>query len=54
MGKKTLTTGQIVFVLLLLLAVTLLIGYQRLSDSQKRFVQNLVRQLPYLPARYAV
>jgi len=54
MDRKSLTTGQIVLGLLLLLAVALFVGYQRLSDSQKRFVQNLARQLPYLPARYAV
>jgi hypothetical protein len=28
--------------------------YQQLDEGHKRYVQNLVRQLPDLPARYSV
>ena len=39
---------------LLALVAGLVIWYLGLDKSHKRFVQNLVRQIPYLPARYAV
>jgi hypothetical protein len=39
---------------LLLLLVGLALVYQNLSEAQKRFVQNILRQAPYMPARYAV
>ena len=39
---------------LLLLLVGLALVYQNLSEAQKRFVQNVLWQAPYLPARYAV
>ncbi|MEJ5308697.1 MAG: hypothetical protein WHX52_02915 [Anaerolineae bacterium] len=39
---------------ILLLLVGLALVYQNLSEPQKRFVQNILRQAPYLPARYAV
>jgi len=39
---------------LLLLIVILLVGYSSLSESKKRFIVNMLRQLPYLPARYLV
>ncbi|HOT90999.1 MAG TPA: hypothetical protein PLJ78_03115 [Anaerolineae bacterium] len=39
---------------LLLLLVGLALVYQNLSEAQKRFIQNILRQVPYLPARYAV
>ncbi len=39
---------------LLLLLVVLAWIYQNLSEAQKRFVHNILRQAPYLPARYAV
>jgi hypothetical protein len=32
----------------------LFIGYQQLSPSQKRFVQETLRQAPYLIPRYFV
>lgn len=32
----------------------LAVGYSQLSESQKRFVQNLARQSPYLIPRYFV
>ncbi|MBN2007667.1 MAG: hypothetical protein JXA21_30260 [Anaerolineae bacterium] len=38
----------------LLLLVVLWVIYQQLSDAQKRLVVNTLKQLPYLPARYAV
>ncbi|MGC9396001.1 MAG: hypothetical protein ACP5J4_14245 [Anaerolineae bacterium] len=40
--------------LVLLLLIGLALVYQNLSEAQKRFVQNILRQAPYLPARYAV
>ena len=42
------------FLLVLILVVAAVAWYRRLSEPQKRFAQNLVRQIPYLPARYAV
>ncbi len=39
---------------LLLFLVGLVLVYRNLSEAQKRFVQNILRQVPYLPARYAV
>lgn len=39
---------------LLLLLIGLALVYQNLSEAQKRFVQNILRQAPYMPARYAV
>lgn len=38
----------------LLLLIVLWVVYQQLSDAQKRLVANTLKQLPYLPARYAV
>ncbi len=38
----------------LLLLIVSWIVYQQLSDAQKHFVVNTLKQLPYLPARYAV
>lgn len=29
-------------------------GYTRLTDSKKRFIKELVRQIPYLVPRYFV
>jgi predicted nucleic acid-binding protein len=46
LAKLTLVIG--------ILAVLILAGYQRLSESQKHFVQELVRQSPYLIPRYYV
>jgi len=40
--------------LVLLLLIGLALVYQNLSEAQKRFVQNILKQAPYLPARYAV
>jgi hypothetical protein len=42
------------WLLVLLLLAGLALVYQNLSEAQKRFVQNILRQAPYLPARYAV
>ncbi len=52
MIKRSRATNRLL-VILLLVAV-LILRYQSLSDSQKRFLHNLLRQLPYLPARYMV
>ena len=38
----------------LMLLVVLWVVYQQLSDARKHFVVNTLKQLPYLPARYAV
>ncbi len=43
-------TCRLFFLLVLIGAI----WYSQLDESQKRFVQNLVRQVPYLPARYMV
>jgi CHASE3 domain sensor protein len=40
--------------LVLLLLIALALVYQNLNEAQKHFVQNILRQAPYLPARYAV
>jgi len=40
--------------LAILLAFLLVFGYSRLSISKKRYITYLLRNLPYLPARYAV
>ena len=40
--------------LLEILALLLFIGYQQLTESQKRFVHELLRQVPYLLPRYFV
>mgnify|MGYP000972394463 CR=1 FL=1 len=32
----------------------LVYGYTRLTDSKKRYIKELVRQLPYLVPRYFV
>jgi len=45
--RKCLIVAAIVF-------FVLAVGYQQLSDSQKRFVQELLRQSPYLIPRYFV
>jgi hypothetical protein len=42
------------WILLALIAFGVAAWYSGLPDSKKRFVQNVIRQLPYLPARYAV
>jgi len=46
------------FLAILLLATAAAVGvavwYQSLDESRKRYVQNMVQQLPYLPARYSV
>jgi hypothetical protein len=43
-----------VFSLGLILAIILVVLYARLSYSQKRTILHLLRQAPYLPARYFV
>jgi len=43
-----------VFSLGLILAIILVVIYSRLSFSQKCAIRHLLRQLPYLPARYFV
>ncbi|MBN1313829.1 MAG: hypothetical protein JXA42_00100 [Anaerolineales bacterium] len=48
--KKRANTWKLLF----LIAFGAAVWYVGLSDSKKRFLQNLLRQLPYLPARYAV
>jgi hypothetical protein len=40
--------------LTVLIAFGLVYAYSRLSDSKKRTIAYLVRQIPYLPARYFV
>ena len=40
--------------LLFLLVIVAALWYTQLDDSRKRFYQNLLRQLPFLPARYMV
>jgi hypothetical protein len=42
------------FFWLLLLLAGVTVWYLQLDERQKRFVQNIVRQIPYLPARYSV
>jgi hypothetical protein len=39
---------------LLLLLAGAMVWYMQLDERQKRFVQNIVKQIPYLPARYSV
>ncbi|MBN1262626.1 MAG: hypothetical protein JXB35_18235 [Anaerolineae bacterium] len=36
------------------IAGLLYVGYQQLDDSQKRFVNELARQVPYMIPRYFV
>ena len=36
----------------IILAFLLVYGYSRLSVSKKRYIAYLLRNLPYLPARY--
>jgi hypothetical protein len=43
-----------IFSLGLILAIILVVLYARLSDSHKRTIRHLLRQVPYLPARYCV
>ena len=43
-----------VFTLGLILAIILIVLYSRLSYSHKRTIRHLLRQVPYLPARYFV
>jgi len=42
------------FLVIGILAALIFVSYQQLSESQKRFVQELVRQSPYLIPRYYV
>jgi hypothetical protein len=42
------------FSLGLILAIMLVVLYSRLSYSHKRTIRHLLRQAPYLPARYFV
>lgn len=42
------------FVVLIVVGALAVAGYQKLDDSQKRFVQELGRQVPYLVPRYFV
>ena len=43
-----------IFFLSFLVAMGLVLWYLQLDESRKRFIQNIVRQLPYLPGRYSV
>ncbi|MDP8223146.1 MAG: hypothetical protein P9L99_07295 [Candidatus Lernaella stagnicola] len=46
---------KILLVLLLLLGVLFVAGYfvsRRMSDSKKRFLRHLIKQVKYLPGRY--
>lgn len=45
---------KILLIVIGVLAILGVVGYQRLDDSQKRFVQELARQVPYLIPRYYV
>jgi hypothetical protein len=38
----------------ILIGFGMVYAYSRLSDSKKRYIAYLVRQIPYLPARYSV
>ena len=46
------------FMLLLLILVLLGLGgwlwYSQLDEARKRYIQNLVRQIPDLPGRYVI
>jgi len=48
--KNTFKVGFVIGVL----AVLAVLGYQRLSESQKHYLQQLFRQAPYLIPRYFV
>ena len=48
--KITFRVGFVIGVL----AVLAVLGYQRLSESQKHYLQQLFRQAPYLIPRYFV
>jgi hypothetical protein len=43
-----------VFLLAVLIAAGALLWYNRLDDRHKRYIQNLIRQIPDLPARFFV
>ena len=43
-----------VFFVVGILAALMFVGYQQMSESQKHFVKELVRQSPYLIPRYYV
>ena len=43
-----------VFLAISILVALIFVGYQQLSESQKNFVKELVRQSPYLIPRYYV
>jgi hypothetical protein len=40
------------FIIGVILAVLIVVTYSRLSESQKRYLAHLGRQIPYLPGRY--
>jgi hypothetical protein len=42
------------FILGVLLALIVIMGYKRLPESKKRYIAYVAEQIPYLPARYFV
>jgi hypothetical protein len=42
------------FKLGIILALVAVLVYSRMSESQRRYVAHLVKQIPYMPARYFV
>lgn len=47
--------GFVKFVLIIfLLAIGIRFWYENLDEDHRRFVQNLVKQIPELPGRYSV
>ncbi len=42
------------FILGVLLALIVIMGYKQLPESKKRYIAYVAEQIPYLPARYFV
>jgi len=43
---------RIAFVLGMVVAVVLILQYQQLDESKKRYLINIARQIPDMPGRY--
>lgn len=52
--KDKCQTQTALLLVLVAVAAGAFLWYQLLPYSKKRFIQNLVKQAPHLPARYAV
>ncbi len=52
--RRLYRTVQSIFSIAMLLSLVGLFVYSQLDESHKRYVKNLIRQIPDLPGRYVI